>query len=101
MKPATDPTAEPLGFAGRVARAFIDSKLTPLIVITSVLLGAAAVVLLPHTPHRTRLLVPTRCRCRSLRLASATSTTRATRPRACCTRQRQAVHHRPELLAGS
>ncbi|MFA7002811.1 MAG: efflux RND transporter permease subunit [Verrucomicrobiia bacterium] len=48
MKPATDPTAEPLGFAGRVARAFIDSKLTPLIVITSVLLGAAAVVLLPR-----------------------------------------------------
>ncbi|MBI5686662.1 MAG: efflux RND transporter permease subunit [Verrucomicrobia bacterium] len=48
MKPATDPTAEPLGFAGRVARAFIDSKLTPLIIITSVLLGAAAVVLLPR-----------------------------------------------------
>lgn len=36
------------GFAGRVARAFIDSKLTPLIVITSVLLGAAAIVRLPR-----------------------------------------------------
>jgi multidrug efflux pump subunit AcrB len=38
----------PLGIAGRIARAFIDSKLTPLIVITSILLGAAAVVLLPR-----------------------------------------------------
>ena len=37
-----------LGFAGRIARAFIDSKLTPLIVVTSVLLGAAAVILLPR-----------------------------------------------------
>src|SRR5512146_267179 len=38
----------PLGFAGRVARAFIGSKLTPLIIITSVLLGAVAVILLPR-----------------------------------------------------
>lgn len=37
-----------LGFAGRVARAFIDSKLTPLIVIASVLLGVGAVILLPR-----------------------------------------------------
>ena len=37
-----------MGLAGRIARAFIDSKLTPLIVITSVLLGAAAIVLLPR-----------------------------------------------------
>jgi len=37
-----------LGFAGRIARAFIDSKLTPLIIITSVLLGVAAIVLLPR-----------------------------------------------------
>ncbi|MGN6552394.1 MAG: efflux RND transporter permease subunit, partial [Verrucomicrobiota bacterium] len=37
-----------LGLAGRIARAFIDSKLTPLIVITSVLLGAAAIALLPR-----------------------------------------------------
>src|SRR3974390_1084883 len=42
-----DPSGE-LGFAGRIARAFIDSKLTPLIVITSVLLGAAAIVMLPR-----------------------------------------------------
>jgi multidrug efflux pump subunit AcrB len=41
-------TPAPLGFAGRVARAFIDSKLTPLVVITSVLLGLAAIVMLPR-----------------------------------------------------
>jgi multidrug efflux pump subunit AcrB len=47
----TAPSAPPpleLGFAGRIARAFIDSKLTPLVVITSVLLGAAAILLLPR-----------------------------------------------------
>jgi multidrug efflux pump subunit AcrB len=37
-----------LGIAGRIARSFIDSKLTPLVVITSVLLGAAAIILLPR-----------------------------------------------------
>jgi len=37
-----------LGFAGRVAHAFINSKLTPLLVITSILLGAAATWLLPR-----------------------------------------------------
>src|SRR5512138_3599046 len=37
-----------LGFAGRVAHAFIDSKLTPLIIITSVLLGVAAIFMLPR-----------------------------------------------------
>lgn len=37
-----------LGVAGRVACAFIDSKLTPLIVIASVLLGAFAIIQLPR-----------------------------------------------------
>ena len=37
-----------LGVAGRIARAFIDSKLTPLIIIASVLLGLFAVLLLPR-----------------------------------------------------
>ncbi len=37
-----------LGIAGRIAAAFIDSKLTPLVILASVLLGAAAVVLLPR-----------------------------------------------------
>src|SRR6266700_2663436 len=36
------------GIAGRVARSFIDSKLTPLLIITSVLLGLASVWLLPR-----------------------------------------------------
>ncbi|NMD20478.1 MAG: efflux RND transporter permease subunit [Verrucomicrobia bacterium] len=37
-----------LGLAGRVARAFIDSKLTPLLVVTSILLGLGAIILLPR-----------------------------------------------------
>jgi multidrug efflux pump subunit AcrB len=37
-----------LGVAGRIARAFIDSKLTPLIVAASVLLGVFAVLMLPR-----------------------------------------------------
>ena len=40
MKP--DDSSLLLGVAGRVARLFIDSKLTPLIVVTSVLLGLFA-----------------------------------------------------------
>ncbi len=36
------------GTAGRIADAFIDSKLTPLVVITSVLLGIGAIWLLPR-----------------------------------------------------
>ena len=41
-------TPPPHGLAGRIAHAFIDSKLTPLIVIVAVLLGIAAIVLLPR-----------------------------------------------------
>ena len=37
-----------LGIAGRLARMFIDSKLTPLVVITSVLLGVGAIFVLPR-----------------------------------------------------
>mgnify|MGYP001236445566 CR=1 FL=1 len=37
-----------LGLAGKVARTFIDSKLTPLVIIASVLLGVFAVVKLPR-----------------------------------------------------
>ncbi|MCE9519479.1 MAG: efflux RND transporter permease subunit [Verrucomicrobia bacterium] len=36
------------GVAGRIARAFVDSKLTPLLIIASILLGAAAILLLPR-----------------------------------------------------
>ncbi len=38
----------PEGLAGRIAAAFVDSKLTPLIVVTSVLLGLFAVLALPR-----------------------------------------------------
>ena len=37
-----------LGIAGRIARAFIDAKLTPLIIVVAILLGIAAIVLLPR-----------------------------------------------------
>ncbi|MBI3853012.1 MAG: efflux RND transporter permease subunit [Verrucomicrobia bacterium] len=46
--PAEKSTAAGMGVAGRIARAFIDSQLTPLIIISSVLLGVAAVWLLPR-----------------------------------------------------
>ncbi len=36
------------GLAGRVARMFVDSKLTPLLIVASVLLGLASVILLPR-----------------------------------------------------
>ncbi|HZV82777.1 MAG TPA: efflux RND transporter permease subunit [Geobacteraceae bacterium] len=39
---------ERLGFAGRIAHAFIDSKLTPLIVMASLLLGLYAVKMTPR-----------------------------------------------------
>ena len=45
---ASKPDSASLGIAGRIARSFIDSKLTPLLVITSVLLGTAATLLLPR-----------------------------------------------------
>ena len=46
MSSSDQPTQ--LGIAGRIAHAFIDSKLTPLIIIASVLLGVGAVLLLPR-----------------------------------------------------
>lgn len=36
------------GPAGKMARFFIDAKLTPLIIIASILLGIAAVMALPR-----------------------------------------------------
>ena len=43
-----EPAAAAHGPAGRIAAAFINSKLTPLIVVTAVLLGMAAIFLLPR-----------------------------------------------------
>jgi multidrug efflux pump subunit AcrB len=42
------PNDSGLGIAGRIAATFVDSKLTPLIVVAAVLLGIAAVILLPR-----------------------------------------------------
>ncbi len=49
--------AHPFGFAGKIVRFFIDSKLTPLIVTASVLLGVGAVVLLPRE-EEPQIVVP-------------------------------------------
>jgi multidrug efflux pump subunit AcrB len=48
---------QPIGMAGRLAGAFIDSKLTPLIVIASILLGLLAVVALPRE-EEPQIVVP-------------------------------------------
>ena len=50
-------TSEPLGLAGRLAHAFIHSKLTPLIVAASILLGVGAVLLLPRE-EEPQIIVP-------------------------------------------
>ncbi len=39
---------QPLGISGRVAAAFINSKLTPLVILTSLVLGVGATVMLPR-----------------------------------------------------
>jgi len=41
-------TRRPLGISGRIARAFLESKLTPLLVVFSLLLGAFAVMITPR-----------------------------------------------------
>jgi multidrug efflux pump subunit AcrB len=46
-----------MGVAGRFARVFIDSNLTPLVVIASLLLGMAAVVALPRE-EEPQIIVP-------------------------------------------
>ncbi len=46
-----------LGLAGRLAHTFIDSKLTPLIVAASILLGIGAVLLLPRE-EEPQIIVP-------------------------------------------
>jgi len=46
-----------IGVAGKIARFFIDSKLTPLVIIASILLGIAAVVALPRE-EEPQIIVP-------------------------------------------
>ena len=45
------------GIAGRIAQFFIDSKLTPLVIIASILLGIAAVIALPRE-EEPQIIVP-------------------------------------------
>ena len=47
----------PLGIAGNIARAFIDSKLTPLAIITALALGAFAVLRIPRE-EEPQIIVP-------------------------------------------
>jgi multidrug efflux pump subunit AcrB len=46
-----------LGLAGKLARAFIDSRLTPLVIAASILLGIGAVMLLPRE-EEPQIIVP-------------------------------------------
>jgi multidrug efflux pump subunit AcrB len=48
---------EKIGFAGKLAHAFIDSKLTPLIIVASILLGIGAVLMLPRE-EEPQIVVP-------------------------------------------
>ena len=49
MTPSETPAEQAsLGLAGRIAEAFVNSKLTPLLIIVSVLLGLFAVIALPR-----------------------------------------------------
>jgi multidrug efflux pump subunit AcrB len=52
-----NPGERPLGFAGRIARAFIDSKLTPLFIIAALLLGALSVLKTPRE-EEPQIVVP-------------------------------------------
>src|SRR5947209_7304998 len=47
----------PYGFAGRIAHAFLDSRLTPLLIVGSLLLGAFAVLRLPRE-EEPQIIVP-------------------------------------------
>ena len=53
----SEPYVGPLGMAGRIARAFIDSRLTPLIVVASLLLGALAILATPRE-EEPQIIVP-------------------------------------------
>jgi multidrug efflux pump subunit AcrB len=48
---------EKLGFAGKISKAFISSKLTPLIVIASILMGVFAIVVTPRE-EEPQIVVP-------------------------------------------
>src|SRR5450759_2501706 len=49
----------PLRLAGRIAHIFIDSKLTPLVIVAALLLGAFAILETPREEH-SQIVVPMR-----------------------------------------
>ena len=51
------PEGRSLGFAGRIARAFLDSKLTPLLVIAALLLGGLSILKTPRE-EEPQIVVP-------------------------------------------
>jgi multidrug efflux pump subunit AcrB len=55
--PVPEPYVGPLGLAGRLARAFIDSRLTPLTVVASLLLGVFAIIATPRE-EEPQIIVP-------------------------------------------
>jgi multidrug efflux pump subunit AcrB len=55
--PEPEPYTGPLGMAGRMAQAFIDSRLTPLLVVASLLLGLFAIVATPRE-EEPQIIVP-------------------------------------------
>ena len=59
-----------LGPAGKIAGIFIDSKLTPLIIVASIILGIAAVYFLPRE-EEPQIIVPMIDICAGLPGASA------------------------------
>src|SRR6266540_5614882 len=50
-------TRDGLGPAGKLAQAFINSKLTPLVIVASILLGVGAVLMLPRE-EEPQIVVP-------------------------------------------
>jgi multidrug efflux pump subunit AcrB len=52
-----EPYTGPLGLAGRMARMFIDSRLTPLVVVASLLLGVFAILATPRE-EEPQIIVP-------------------------------------------
>ena len=57
VEPGESVMTERLGFAGNLARVFIHSKLTPLFIVASLLLGLGAVLLLPRE-EEPQIIVP-------------------------------------------
>ena len=54
---STEQSASGLGLAGRIARGFIDSKLTPLVIVAALLLGAFSILQTPRE-EEPQIVVP-------------------------------------------